>query len=217
MNLETRNYPDTAVPSSERIRQWSVARMEDSARTYGTSAEERLLGIFDVLYDVFNRADREAQSFVEQLDEVSRIGELDQVGAATLRDIRALVSVLAGEAELSNIWEFTLSWRVLMNGAIGKAVAGDLDAPLRAKEMARDLISRHRLPNAEAFPVSQQPQDGFDLNFDTFDDGLTEEGQSNAAVPATSSELASSAASTTDSVDFDVYVAEIETFYETHG
>lgn len=217
MNLETKTHPSTEASPSKRIQQWSVARMEESARSVGTSAEERLLGIFDVLYDVFNRADREARSFVEQLDEISRIGELDQVGAATLRDIRALVSVLAGEAELTDIWEFTLSWRVLMNGAIGKAVAGDLDAPLRAKEMARDLISRHRLPNAEAFPVSQQPEDGFDLNFDTFDDGLTEEGQSNSALASTGGELADSAASTTDSFDFDDYVAEIESFYETHG
>jgi hypothetical protein len=58
--------------------------------------------------------------------------------------IRRLVGTLATEAGLRDPDELALSWHILMKGSIINAVEGDAKAALRAKEMARALIERHR-------------------------------------------------------------------------
>jgi hypothetical protein len=138
---------------SRADRAWTVAQIETSARSRGTNPESRLLAIFEVLDDLFNRADREARKFVVTLAEMSQGRPLDTAGTEILVTFRALIDTFAAEASLRDPAGFALSWRILMNGTIIKAIEGDLDSALRAKEMARDLIARHS--GATQRPVEQ--------------------------------------------------------------
>lgn len=133
-----------AMPIRQSKREWTIAMVEAGARARGVNAEGRLLAVFDVLDDVFHRSDREARAFVVVLADMSKGSALGDVATEMLSSFRALTATLAGEAQLKDVEAFTLSWRVLLKGAIVRAAGGDLDAATRAKEMAADLITHHR-------------------------------------------------------------------------
>lgn len=119
--------------------------VEASARSRGETAEERLLALFDVVDDLFNRADREARAFVEVLGEIGRGLPLNDQSAAVQVEFRTLIVTLAVEAELRNVDDVVQSWRILMIGSILRAMAGDLEAAQRSRSLAADLITRNRV------------------------------------------------------------------------
>ena len=127
-----------------REREWTFGVVEAGARARGTTPEERLLAIFDVFDEWFRRDDYEACTFINVLLEMGREHPLGRASAEYLVHIRRLVGTLATEADLRDPDELALSWHILMKGSIINAVEGDAKAALRAKEMARDLIERHR-------------------------------------------------------------------------
>lgn len=187
-------------------RAWTIAQVETSARARGTSPETRLLAIFDVFDDLFNRADREARKFVVTLAEMSQGRPLDTAGTEILVTFRALIDTLAAEASLRDATGFALSWRILMNGTIIKAIEGDLDSALRSKEMARDLISRHSA--ATEHPVEQLRENALHPTH-VFDYEL--EWMSTADIaPYVSTDVAAQSADSTDSHRFDEVLAELE-------
>jgi len=151
-------------------REWTVAMVETSARQRGVDPETRLLAIFDVLDELFNRADREARAFVEVLAEMSTGRALDDSRTEILVSIRALVDTLAEEANLADIDDLASSWRILMKGAIVRAMDGDLESAARARVMAVDLIARHRAATATAHPVTEEDPDFSVFDFDTYMD-----------------------------------------------
>jgi AcrR family transcriptional regulator len=127
-----------------REREWTVGKIAEGARERGVTPEGRLLAIFEVFDEWFHRDDYEACTFVNVLLEMGREHPLGRASVEYLVHIRQLVAGMAIEARLSDPDEFALSWHILMKGAIISAAMGDLGAALRAKEMARDLIGRHR-------------------------------------------------------------------------
>ena len=127
-----------------REERWTRGVVEAGAISRGATPEERLLAIFDVYDEWFQRDDFEACSFVNVLLEV---GPRHAAGGASiehLERIRAMVRRFAGEAGLRDPDSFARSWHILMKGSIIAATEGDAQAARRAKSMARLLIEQHR-------------------------------------------------------------------------
>jgi AcrR family transcriptional regulator len=135
---------ELAVAFLERREQrWTFGAVEAEARRRGSSAEDRLLAIFDVFDEWFHRDDFEACSFVNVLFEMRPGHRLGRASIAHLANIRHMVATLAAEAGIAAPVEFARSWHILMKGSIVAATEGDLLAARRAREMARALIRSH--------------------------------------------------------------------------
>lgn len=133
-----------------REEEWTIGFVEAGARLRGgDSPKDRLLAIFDVFHDWFQRDDFEACSFINVLLEMGREHPLGIASKEYLANIRAMVQTLAIEAGLDQPEEFASSWHILMKGSIISAVEGDTEAAKRAQRMARDLIARHTRPSIE--------------------------------------------------------------------
>lgn len=133
-----------------REEEWTLGFVEAGARLRGgDSPTDRLLAIFDVFHDWFQREDFEACSFINVLIEMGREHPLGIASREYLANIRAMVQTLAAEAGLEQPEAFASSWHILMKGSIISAVEGDTEAAMRAQRMARDLIARHTRPSIE--------------------------------------------------------------------
>jgi AcrR family transcriptional regulator len=133
-----------------REREWTVGKITEGARARGVTPEGRLLAIFEVFDEWFHSDDYEACTFVNVLLEMGREHPLGRASVEYLVHIRQLIAEMATDAQLRDPEEFALSLHILMKGAIISAAMGDLGAALRAKEMARDLIGRHRTATEKA-------------------------------------------------------------------
>ena len=124
-----------------REHRWTLGFVEAEARARGTTARDRLLAIFDVFDEWFQRDDFEGCSFINVLVEV---GDLtDPVGRASadhLETIRSVVCAMAVEAGVADPEAFAHSWHILMKGSIVAAGEGDREAAKRAKVMAESLL-----------------------------------------------------------------------------
>jgi AcrR family transcriptional regulator len=129
---------------ARREQEWTIDMVESGARKRGNSPEARLLGIFDVFDEWFHREDFEACTFINVLLEMGRDHELGRESVRYLERIRAMVAHLAEEARLERIDDFARSLHILMKGSIVSAAEGDQDAARRARQMAEDLVARHR-------------------------------------------------------------------------
>ena len=110
----------------------------------GTTPEERLLAIFDVLDEWFHRPDYESCSYIKVLFELGHSHPLGRASAEYLTKIRGSIEELAGEAGLDDPEEFSHAWMLLMKGAIVAAAESDARAAQRAKPLAQWLISQHQ-------------------------------------------------------------------------
>jgi AcrR family transcriptional regulator len=123
---------------------WTFGIVEEGARSWSADPEERLLAIFDVFDDWFQRDDFEACSFVNVLLEMGADHPLGRASSDHLANIRSVVSALAAEAGLSDPDEFARSWHILMKGCIVQAAEGDLLAARRARALGELLIAANR-------------------------------------------------------------------------
>ena len=129
----------------EREERWTRQFVEHGARERGSSAEGRLLAIFDVFDDWFQQDDYEGCSFINVLLETAdREHPVGKASAGYLANIRTIVRTLAEEAGLRDTEAFALSWHLLMKGAIVQAAEGDRQAAQRAKTIARLLLDQYR-------------------------------------------------------------------------
>lgn len=127
-----------------REQRWTKDFVEAGAIRRGSNPEERLLAIFDVLDEWFQREDFEAGSFIKVLLE---LGPEHPAGGASVRhleQLRAIVRHLAEEAGLRDTDAFAHSWHILIQGSIVVAAEGDTQAAQRGKSMARLLIDQYR-------------------------------------------------------------------------
>jgi AcrR family transcriptional regulator len=127
-----------------REQRWTLEWIEQEARHRAATPEEQLLTIFDLFDEWFHREDFEADSFVNVLLELGPAHPAGQASIEHLGNVRAIVMKLAEEAGLRATESFTRSWHILMKGSIICAAAGDTDAGMRAKAMAKMLIEQHR-------------------------------------------------------------------------
>jgi AcrR family transcriptional regulator len=123
---------------------WTVDLIVSEARRRGTTPESRLLAIFDVFGDWFQRDDFEACTFINVLLEMGPGHPLGEASIGYLARIRGHIQALAEEAGLERPDEFARSWHILMKGSIISATEGDFLASKRAQQMAGWLIAHHR-------------------------------------------------------------------------
>lgn len=123
---------------------WTVDLIVSEARRRGSTPEGRLLAIFDVFGDWFQRDDFEACTFINVLLEMGADHPLGEASIGYLARIRGHIQSLAEEAKLERTDEFARSWHILMKGSIISATEGDFLASQRAQQMAGWLIEHHR-------------------------------------------------------------------------
>lgn len=129
---------------------WTHGLIEARSRELGSTPEDQLLAIFDVLHDWFQSRDGyEGCSFINVLLELGRDHPVGQACLAHIDHVRDIVRQRAVVAGLLDVEDFAWSWHILMKGAIIMAAVGDAEAAHRAQKMARVLIERHR-PQSEA-------------------------------------------------------------------
>jgi AcrR family transcriptional regulator len=139
---------------------WTNGLIDEQSRARGTTPEEQLLAIFDVLHDWFqNRDGYEGCSFINVLLELGPEHPAGQASITHIDHVRDVVRQRAQAAALNDVEDFASSWHILMKGAIVLAAVGDMDAAQRAKRMARSLIEEHRpagqIPESEASRASE--------------------------------------------------------------
>jgi AcrR family transcriptional regulator len=130
-----------------REQRWTLAWVEAEATRRGSTAEERLLAIFDLFDEWFHRDDFEACSFINVLLEMGAGHPTGVASVRHLENIRSIVRRLAEEAGLRDPASFARSWHILMKGSIVSAAEGDTEAAQRAKSMAHLLIDQNRRPS----------------------------------------------------------------------
>jgi AcrR family transcriptional regulator len=122
---------------------WTLGLVESEERRRGQTPEGRLLAIFDVFDEWFQRDDYEACSFINVLLEMGSEHPLGRASIGYLDRIRGIIRSLADEAGLRNLDDFAWSWHILMKGSIVSAAEGDHKAALRAKAMGAQLIAQY--------------------------------------------------------------------------
>ena len=128
---------------------WTYGLIEEQSRQRGSTPEEQLLAIFDVMHDWFQLSDRyEGCSFINVLLELGAEHPVGKACIAHIEHVRDIVRRRAVAAGLTDVEDFAWSWHILMKGAIILAAVGDRDAALRARKMASALIEDH-LPAVE--------------------------------------------------------------------
>jgi hypothetical protein len=199
----------SVVYLASRSREWDVAKVAASARARSDSAATATVAVFDVLGDLFTRADREARSFVTELARMS--DPEDAVGDALLVAFKDTFLALAVEARFSDPEEFASACGLLLSGATTRAIGGDLQSALRARDMARDLLQRHR---ATGFGVAQPFSGDVFVDFDDYDEAsmFDEPARQPGAVVAAVSSGASRPVQ-----DFDDYLADLDALGERFG
>jgi AcrR family transcriptional regulator len=124
------------------IKDWLQREVELRANDPG----DRLLAIFDVFDEWFQRTDFEGCSFINVLLEIAEPGHVvHQASRDYLARIRAYVAQLASEAGVDDPDAFARQWHILMKGSIVAAGEGDQQAARRAQEIGA-LLLRQTLP-----------------------------------------------------------------------
>jgi AcrR family transcriptional regulator len=128
-----------------REQRWSRDFIEAGSAKRADDSEGQLLAIFDMLDEWYVRNDSfRERSFMSVLLEMGTGHPVGQACVQHLANLRTMVAGRAAAAGLAEPEEFALSFHILMEGSIILASEGDRRAALRAKEMARVLIDKHR-------------------------------------------------------------------------
>ena len=128
---------------ARRERDWTYGLVAAGSLERSSDPVGRLLAIFDVFHDWFQRDDFEACSFVNVLLEMGPDHPVGRACNGYLANVRALVARFAAAAGLRDPEEFAHSWQLLMKGSIVQATAGDLLAARRSQSIGRLLIAEY--------------------------------------------------------------------------
>jgi AcrR family transcriptional regulator len=125
----------------EREQRWTRQWLHAEATCRADTGAGRMLAIFDVFDEWFQRSDFEGCSFINVLLEFD---ELDHpIRRATtdhLATIRGLVSEFAADAGVADPDAVSRQWHILMKGSIVAAGEGDAQAARRARALGRLLL-----------------------------------------------------------------------------
>src|SRR5690554_4215812 len=124
-----------------RAEVWSTDMVVADSRRRALQPRDRLLAIFDIFDEWFQRDDFEGDSFVNVLIEMGSEHPLGRASIEHLSDVRHSVKQMAEEASLRDPEEFARTYQLLMKGAIIGAMMGDLDAGKRASRVAEMIIA----------------------------------------------------------------------------
>jgi AcrR family transcriptional regulator len=120
-----------------REQRWTKDWLQHEAERRAADPGERLLAIFDVFDEWFQRDDFEGCSFINVLLETTDpASPVRSASADQLARIRAYVAGLAREAGVADPEPLAHKWHILMKGSIVAAGEGDHEAARRAREVA---------------------------------------------------------------------------------
>jgi AcrR family transcriptional regulator len=130
-----------------REARWTRAWLQTEVEARASEPGARLLAIFDVFDEWFQRADFEGCAFINVLLEMTdRDDVLHRASADSLARIRAYVSGLAEAAGVADPSAFARQWHILMKGCIVAAGEGDTLAARRAQEVGALLLAARTPP-----------------------------------------------------------------------
>jgi len=138
---------DDLVVEFLRLREerWTKSWLQGEVEQRASQPTERLLAIFDVFHEWFQRDDLEGCSFINVLLEVEdRESPVRQATGEHLAEIRVFLAQLAEEAGIERPDDFARRWHILMKGSIVSAQEGDCEAARRAQDIGRVLLERER-------------------------------------------------------------------------
>jgi AcrR family transcriptional regulator len=127
----------------EREQRWTREWLHAEACRRGESGSERLLAIFDVFDEWFQRPDYEGCSFLNVLLEFDdRDHPIRHATTEHLATIRGLVREFAEQAGVGDPEGVAWQWHILMKGSIVAAGEGDRLAARRARALGELLLER---------------------------------------------------------------------------
>jgi AcrR family transcriptional regulator len=133
---------------ARREQRWTEDWLRGEVERRAEAPAERLLAIFDVFDEWFQREDFEGCSFINVLLEIAEPGHaLHRASSDYLARIRGWVERLAADAGVAEPEAFARQWHILMKGSIVAAGEGDRHAARRAQEIGA-LLLRDRQPRA---------------------------------------------------------------------
>ncbi|TMG32926.1 MAG: helix-turn-helix transcriptional regulator, partial [Chloroflexi bacterium] len=126
----------------KREQLWTHEWLEAEIKRRAATPRERLLAIFGVFDDWFQREDFEGCSFINVLLEMTEpASPVRQATTFHLANIRVLLEALAEGAGVAEPNDFARKWHILMKGSIVAAGEGDRLAARRAREVGRLLLA----------------------------------------------------------------------------
>jgi AcrR family transcriptional regulator len=131
-----------------REQRWTRDWLQAEAERRATTADGRLLAIFDVFHDWFQLDAFEGCSFVNVLLEVTDVqSPVRRASVEHLATIRTFVAGLAVEAGIEDPDSFARQWHILMKGSIVSAGEGDREAARRAQGLGKLLLAEVLSPS----------------------------------------------------------------------
>lgn len=125
----------------QRERRWTVDWLEAEVTHRTGDPVQRLLVIFDVFDEWFQRRDFEGCSFINVLLESGVHGPVHDAAVLHLSNIRTIISRFATEAGLADVAAFAQTWHILMKGSIVAAQEGNHDAAKQARHGGALILS----------------------------------------------------------------------------
>ncbi len=126
----------------KREQLWTHEWLEAEVSRRAATHRERLLAIFDVFDEWFQREDFEGCSFINVLLEIVERGHpAREATTSHLANIRVIVRALADGAGVARPDDFARKWHILMKGSIVAAGEGDRLAAQRAREIGRLMLA----------------------------------------------------------------------------
>ena len=133
---------------------WTNEWLQAAVQSRASAPRERLLAIFDVFDEWFQRDDFEGCSFINVLIETVEPGHpVRAASAAHLANIRVFLRGLAKDAGAAQPDDFARKWHILMKGSIVAAGEGDRRAAQRARAVGKLLLDSE-LANKRGFSLS---------------------------------------------------------------
>jgi hypothetical protein len=119
---------------------WTRGWLEAEIKRRASTADGKLLTIFDVFDGWFRKKTFEGCSFINVLLESDIESPVRRAAAIHLAKIRAMICGLAKEAHLRDPEKFAQAWHMLMKGSIVSAGEGNKNAARDAKRAARLIL-----------------------------------------------------------------------------
>lgn len=123
-----------------REQRWTVQWLQNEVKQRTISPRHRLLVIFEVFDEWFQKSNFEGCSFINVLLESHADSIVRQAAARHLFNIRQFIKELAEEAKMPDAASFAHVWHMLMKGSIVAAQEGNRDAARLAKIAGEILI-----------------------------------------------------------------------------
>jgi AcrR family transcriptional regulator len=124
-----------------REERWTRGWLQAEVAKRAESPRGRLLAIFDVFGEWFERDDFEGCSFINVMLELTDRSEPGRVASVHhLSMIREFLAGLAADAGVEDPEAFAHQWHILMKGSIVAAAEGDARAAARAQELGALLL-----------------------------------------------------------------------------